>query len=206
MLFEKTSRDKMTHITRTPSKTTIVQSKIRERDNHAHSLLKQHPTASAQPEEHDPRDPGGHFSNEFDHIDLDHDDYLSHEELRNGLISQKWEQREVDELFSLIDLDRDRRISRDEYISFRSSIIFDAFAIRTSRKSSVLTSKDYVPLDPKSRDLCARSAISLSLLEEPGSTRPCKEVKCLPHIQNSRSSFEKRMSRITILATFIEPY
>ncbi len=126
--------------------------------------------ASAVPHEHelehDPRDPEGHFSKEFDLIDLNHDKFLCHEELRKGLLVQHWSQQEVDELFSLIDLNKDRKISKEEYISFRGTLVFDAFAVRTAHAANLLLVKDYTPLDPKSRDLINRSATSLYNVED----------------------------------------
>lgn len=125
------------------------------------------PPSQSSPTKADPRDPAGHFSHEFDLIDTDHDNYLSHEELRKGLISQNWDQREVDELFSLIDLSKDVKISKEQFISFRGSIVFDAFAVRTAHNRATLSSKDSKPLDPKSRDLIARNSVSFFTSEPP---------------------------------------
>ena len=76
----------------------------------------------------------------------------------------------MDELFSLIDLSKDSKLSKEQYISFRGSIVFDAFAVRTTHNSASIKTKDSVPLNPKSRDLYARS--SVTFFSPKGSSAP----------------------------------
>jgi hypothetical protein len=116
-----------------------------------------------------PEDILAHYGQEFDRLDTDHDNFLTRQELREGLKFQKWKDREVDELFSLIDLDRDKRVSREEYLNFRGSIVFSAFAFRASRRLSM---DSYLLLDPKTRDLLERSNAALyGVVAAPGPER-----------------------------------
>jgi hypothetical protein len=153
-----------------PSNPMHIIRSIEQMRQHNHRLNRPHNPADSVPHEHelkhDPRDPCGHFSKEFDLIDLDHDEYLCHEELRKGLLVQLWSQQEVDELFNLIDLNKDRKISKDEYISFRGALLFESFAVRTAHTADLLLVEDYTPLDPKSRELIKRSATSLYNVED----------------------------------------
>ena len=81
----------------------------------------------------DARDPTGHFAFEFERIDKNKDGWLSSKELHHGLLSAGWEQDEVCGLFELIDLDKDGKISKDEFITYRS---------RQKSKNMALNPKD----------------------------------------------------------------
>ncbi len=68
----------------------------------------------------DPRDPSGQYAFEFDKIDKNKDGWLSPMELHQGLLSSGWEQDKVCGLFDLIDTDKDGKVTKDEFISYRA--------------------------------------------------------------------------------------
>ena len=78
------------------------------------------PAAKATPQI-DSRDPTGHFSFEFERIDKNKDGWLSPSELHHGLLSAGWEQDEVCGLFDLIDTNKDGKITKEEFISYRAA-------------------------------------------------------------------------------------
>ena len=68
-------------------------------------------------------DPTGFFALEFDRIDKSKDGCLSCAELHPGLLATGWEQEAVERLFNLniMDANKDRRITEDEFIAFKRS-------------------------------------------------------------------------------------
>ena len=67
------------------------------------------------------RDPTGFLAFEFDRIDKNKDGALSFSELHQGLLSAGWGQDDVCRLFDLMDADGDGRVTKDEFIAFKSA-------------------------------------------------------------------------------------
>jgi hypothetical protein len=76
--------------------------------------------AGAKAAPSDPRDPTGHFAYEFERIDRNKDGWLSPQELHHGLLNSGWEQDQVCGLFDFIDTNHDGKITKEEFISYRS--------------------------------------------------------------------------------------
>ncbi len=66
-------------------------------------------------------DQKSHLSYEFDRIDKNKDGWLSPSELHQGLLSSGWEQDEVCKLFDIIDINKDGRITKAEFIQFKTN-------------------------------------------------------------------------------------
>jgi Ca2+-binding EF-hand superfamily protein len=88
------------------------------------------------------RDPSARFAFEFDRMDQNKDGWLSPSELHSALLSCGWEQDQVCRLFDLIDVDNDGRITKTEFISYRSKIAAPFDQPASSRKSKIRSVED----------------------------------------------------------------
>jgi Ca2+-binding EF-hand superfamily protein len=90
----------------------------------------------------DSRDPSGRYAFEFDRIDKNKDGWLSRSELHQGLLSCGWEQDRVCGLFDVIDADKDGKITKAEFISFRAKTDSQAKSKRKTKAATQVALKD----------------------------------------------------------------